>query len=145
MKKPKLQVTYWDTSAVVSALFADDHSSQAMRCARASGTHLVSSLAWAEANAVIARIERERMLADVLVAAAREALAEGPWRRLHLEPDWSELERLARAWPLRGADLWHLATAKALQIDLPELSFLCFDSRLAAAARGAGLPAPTPA
>jgi hypothetical protein len=47
--------------------------------------------------------------------------------------------RLARSWPLRGADLWHLAAAKALQTELPELRLLSFDSRLTAAAHGEGL------
>ena len=36
--------------------------------------HFLSTLAWAEVHAVIARIERERALAKVLAAAAREAL-----------------------------------------------------------------------
>jgi hypothetical protein len=46
---------------------------------------------------------------------------------------------LATKWPLRGADLWHLAAAKSLQTELPELAFLSFDLKLAAAAKGEGL------
>ncbi|MGH2424940.1 MAG: hypothetical protein ACRDF1_01465 [bacterium] len=41
-------------------------------------------------------------------------------------------------WSLRGADLWHLCTAKSLQSELPELRILTFDARLATAARGEG-------
>ena len=89
--------------------------------------------------AVIARIERERVLAKVLVAAAREALEDGPWRRLNAVPDWREVRSLSTKWPLRGADLWHLAVAKSLQTELPELTFMSFDTRLAAAAHGEGL------
>jgi hypothetical protein len=33
-------------------------------------------------------------------------------------------------WPLRGADLWHPATAKNLLNELPELVLLTFDSSL---------------
>ena len=136
------RVTYWDTSAIVSALFCDEHSSSAIEFARAKGTHIISSLAWAETHAVIARIERERLYATILVDAARAAFEDGPWRRLHLDPDWAIVVQLARAWPLRGADLWHLATAKNLAMELPELTFLTYDNRLLAAARVEGLLPP---
>ncbi|MGA2396009.1 MAG: type II toxin-antitoxin system VapC family toxin [Candidatus Lustribacter sp.] len=131
-------VVYWDTSAIISALFHDRHSDAASAAARAPGTHLMSSLGWAEVQAVIARIEREQALSPVLVSAAREAVERGPWVRLSVDPDRQQIAALARAWPLRGADLWHLAAAKALQADLPELRLLSFDTRLAEAARGEG-------
>lgn len=131
-------VVYWDSSAIVSALFRDRHSDEASTAARAPGTHLMSSLADAEVHAVIARIEREQLLSPILVAAAREAVERGPWVRLSVDPDRQELAALARRWLLRGADLWHLAAAKALQSDLPELRLLSFDARLTEAARGEG-------
>lgn len=137
--KASLGVLYWDTSAVMSALFRDHNSDQAAAAAHEPGTHLISSLGWAESHAVIARIERERALASVLVAAAREALESGPWARVNVDPAWQQIGALARAWPLRGADLWHLAAAKALQSELPELRLLTFDTRLTAAAHGEGL------
>jgi len=130
---------YWDSSAVLSALFRDEHSAAASKRAGEPAVHLLSTLAWAEVLAVIARIERERVLAKVLVAAAREALEDGPWRRLNAVPDWREVRSLSTKWPLRGADLWHLAVAKSLQTELPELTFMSFDTRLAAAAHGEGL------
>jgi predicted nucleic acid-binding protein len=139
MKSGSPTVWYWDTSAILAALFRDEHSDAATACARAAGTHLISSLAWAEANAVLARMERERVLATVLVSAGREALESGPWRRVNVSPRWEVVRALAPAWPLRGADLWHLAAAKDLQADLPELRLLSFDTRLAAAADGEGL------
>jgi predicted nucleic acid-binding protein len=131
-------VVYWDTSAIVSALFADRHSDTAWAAARAPGTHLVSSLAWAEVHAVIARIEREQALSPVLIAAAREAIERGRWVSVSVDPSRLLMATLARAWPLRGADLWHLAAAKVLQADLPELRLLSFDARLVEAARGEG-------
>lgn len=130
---------YWDSSAILAALFRDRHSDEASKRARGSGVHFLSTLAWAEVHAVIARIERERALAKVLVAAAREALEGGPWRRLNAVPDWKLVQDLSSKWPLRGADLWHLAVAKSLQSELPELTFLSFDARLAGAAQGEGL------
>ena len=113
-----------------------------MTIAKTPATHVISSLACAETHAVIARIERERALANALVDAARETFSRGPWRRLTLDPDGTIFARLARAWPLRGADLWHLATAKTLQAEIPELTFLTFDTRLNVAARGEGLTIP---
>lgn len=129
---------YWDGSAVLSALFRDRTSDEASRRARSSEVHFLSTLAWAEVHAVIARMERERVLAKVLIAAAREAFEGGPWRRLNAVPDWKLVRSLSLKWPLRGADLWHLAVAKSLQPELPELAFISFDARLAAAARGEG-------
>lgn len=130
---------YWDSSAVLSALFRDGHSDEASQRARGSDVHFLSTLTWAEVYAVIARMERERVLAKVLVAAAREALEGGPWRRLNAVPDWKLVQSLSSKWPLRGADLWHLAVAKSLQAELPELTFMSYDARLVAAARGEGL------
>lgn len=132
-------VLYWDSSAVLSALFRDRHSEQAGRWAGRSGVHLLSTLAWAEVHAVIAHIEREHSLTGVLVKAARAVLDEGPWRRLNASPEWSLVRTLSSRWTLRGADLWHLCTAKSLQGEFPELRILTFDTRLATAARGEGL------
>jgi len=131
-------ILYWDTSAVLSALFQDEHSEAAVRCARNPGVHLLSSLGWAESHAIIARIERERVVAGVLIEAARENLETGPWRRVNVIPDWTQTQALSKVWPLRGADLWHLAAAKNLRTDLPELQLLAFDARLVAAAEGEG-------
>lgn len=130
---------YWDASAVVAALFRDPHSHRAQTWARRAGVHLVSTLAWAEVYAVIARIEREHALSRILVAAARDALEEGIWRRVNAAPEWRLIRDLSRRWRLRGADLWHLATAKSLQNELPGLKLLSFDTRLVAAARGEGI------
>lgn len=130
---------YWDSSAVLSVLFQDSHSGRATATARRSDVHLLSSLAWAEVHAVVARIERERALATVLVNAAREALERGPWRRVNVSPEWGFAPFLSRRWELRGADLWHLCAAKTLRVDLPRLKLLTFDARLAAAAREEGL------
>ena len=139
MRSEVAGAVYWDSSAVLSALFRDRHSAEASKRARGSEVHFLSTLAWAEVHSVIARMERERVLAKALVAAAREALEGGPWRRLNAVPDWKSVRSLSAKWPLRGADLWHLAVAKSLQAELPELTFMSFDARLAAAAHGEGL------
>lgn len=132
-------VVYWDTSAVLAALFMDDHSSQAQYWANRDGFHFLSTLTYAETCAVIARMQRERRVAKILAEAASEAFHEGPWRRVNAQPTWNQMEALSRKWALRGAGLWHLALAKGLQDHTPELMLLTFDERLLVSARGEGL------
>jgi len=132
-------VIYWDASAILSVLFQDAYSVQASAAARRRLTHLLSTLGYAEVMAVIARLEREQKLPTVLGDSARELVRVGPWRRLALQPDWATIDELAAHWPLRGADLWHLATASTLSRELPELRMISFDSRLDAASEGLGL------
>ena len=132
-------VVYWDTSAILSVLFKDAHSGKAKSMADQEGVHLVSSLGYAEACAVLARIKREGFLTDILIKAAFEVLETGPWRRIHLSPIWEDLHDLCTKGPLRGADLWHLAAAKRIQQELPELFLFTFDNRLKRAADGEGL------
>ncbi|MBV8724132.1 MAG: type II toxin-antitoxin system VapC family toxin [Candidatus Eremiobacteraeota bacterium] len=137
MNPRRSAVIYWDTSAVLSVLFEDEHSAVALRRIRRTDVHLLSTLAWAETHAVLARLKRERR--SSLFPAAQDVLTTGPWRRLNTVPDFDLVESLSLAWPLRGADLWHLAAAKTLQSELPELTLLSFDRRLADAAKGEGL------
>jgi len=136
-------VLYWDSSAVLSVLVQDRHSERAMESARKKAYHLISSLVVAEVNAVLNRMNREGYLRDVFLEAALEAFETGPWRLLRLGPHPSDMVSLARRWPLRGADLWHLALAVRLKReDLPELCMLTFDQRLLAAAEGENLLLP---
>ena len=132
-------VIYWDASAILSVLFSDSHSDFARTLAHRDGVHLVSTLAYAETCAVIGRLQREGILADVLIQAAFEVLEEGLWRRMTAWPDWGFLRSLSAKWPLRGADLWHLAMGKTLQTQLTELCLLTFDGRLQEAVDGEGL------
>lgn len=132
-------VIYWDASAVLSVLIRDAHSAGAVGVARRRVTHLLSTLGYAEVLAVIARLERERELPAVLADSARELVRNGPWRRLALQPDWTRIDDFAARWPLRGAGLWHLATAATLGRELPEMRMITFDSRLMAASAGLGL------
>ena len=132
-------VIYWDTSAILSTLITDTHSEEAQEWANKEGTHLLSSLAYAEVLAVLSRMKRERMMADLLVEAALQTLEIGPWRRLNSAPEWTLMAALSKKWPLRGADLWHLSVAKSVCEQLPELKVLTFDARLKAAAHGEGI------
>ena len=134
-----VQVIYWDSSAVLSALFTDTHSKAAKKWSAAKGVHFISTLAFTEVAAVISRMRRERLLADTLSQAAFEVLDNGPWRRISSIPNWEMIRSLSNKWPLRGADLWHLATAKNLHREFPELFLLSFDNQLKRAAAGEAL------
>ena len=130
MDKGKDVYIYWDASAVLSTLVKDSHSDGALKWIRKEGLHLLSTLTYAEVIAVHDRIERERVLTGVLVRSAFQALHEGPWRYLNLCPAREHMDFLKGKYPLRGADFWHLALARSLKKDIPELMVLTFDNRL---------------
>jgi predicted nucleic acid-binding protein len=129
-----LQVVYWDTSAILSALFIDNHSEKARRWGAGPAVHLVSSLAHAEACAVTWRMARDGVVPESLAAATINAIEQGIWRQINAVPDWTIVSNLAQRTTLRGADLWHLGLAATLRHDLPELRMLTFDARLQEAA-----------
>ncbi len=68
-----------------------------------------------------------------------EVLDGGPWRRIYTYPDLEIVKALSTKWSLRGADLWHLASAKSMREQFPELPLLSFDTRLNQAAAGDSL------
>jgi predicted nucleic acid-binding protein len=133
------KVIYWDASAILSTLFTDKHSAEAVNWVRKECIHLVSTLAYTETCAVIGRLNREAHMADILITTAFKMLDEGPWRFTKAWPEWETIQSLSNKWSLRGADLWHLATAVSLKGQLPELFLLTFDLRLQEAANGEGL------
>lgn len=139
MAEPGGAVVYWDASALLSALVVDVHSDEAVAVAQRPVTHLVSTLAFAEVIAAVARAESQRAVDAKLARAARECLRRGPWRRLTLQPDWTVITTLAAGARLRGADLWHLASVSTLTRQLPEARLFSFDDRLTAAAAALGL------
>lgn len=75
-------------------------------------------------------------MADTLIETASDTLETGPWRNLKMGPSNAILKKIASKWPLRGADLWHLAAAKTLKPELPELLILTFEQKLYSAASG---------
>ena len=127
-------VIYWDTSAVISALFKDGNSRKAKVIAERDVLHLLTTLAYAEVSAVISRMKRDHILTEVLFQSAFEVVDRGPWRRISVSPGWSLIQKLAKKHALRGADLWHLSAAMSLTDEFPELSLLTFDQRRKTAA-----------
>lgn len=132
------RLIYWDASALLSFLFEDEHTEEARMYLENGHFHLISTLAWTETLAVIARLQRQGILNSTLSRQATDTIKFGPWRRTIVSPRWNIVEELAKIWPLRGADLWHLATAKTLKEEFSELYLLTFDKRLGKAAKGEG-------
>ncbi|OQX08601.1 MAG: hypothetical protein BWK76_23395 [Desulfobulbaceae bacterium A2] len=132
-------VLYWDTSALLSYFFADLHSAIAQKYVKIEGVHLLSSLAHAEACAVIARMAKQATVDHNFAKTIFTALERGPWRPLNGLPERKIVSKLSQQWSLRGADLWHLSLVVSLQKDLPEIKLVTFDNQLLEAAGGEGV------
>lgn len=132
-------VIYWDTSAILSSVFSDAHSEIAKIWVEKKAIHFISTLAFTEFCAVISRMQREKLITKIMTQAVFDVLDGGPWRRIFSYPDLKIVKDLSAKWPLRGADLWHLATAKSMREQFPELLLLSFDARLIQAAEGESL------
>lgn len=130
---------YWDASALVSALLSDAHSHDARGQFERKGFHFISSLTEAELHAVLARMLREGVLTKEASTTAAGCLDDIRWTRSHVLPTASYMPDLASRWPLKGADLWHLALVKTLRGEMPELMLMTYDVRLREAAQGEGL------
>lgn len=76
------------------------------------------------------------MGSGVFYEAAFDTITAGPLRHLNIQPDRKWIASLSAKWPLRGADLWHLAAAKTLAEQIPEIILLALDDRMRAAATG---------
>ncbi len=129
-------ILYWDASAILSALIKDENSKRAQNWANRDAVHLISTLSYSEVLAVLSRIQRDKVMPEVLVRDALEALENGPWRRLYIVSKWNITKKLSEKWPLRGTDLWHLSAAKSTQDHFPEVQLLTYDRKLRIAAQG---------
>ena len=135
-----MTAVYWDSSAVLSAIVRDEFTGEARaRIGSAGSFHLLSSLALAEVESVLARMTRDGSLDRGKARRARAMLDGGPWRLTLSHPSPGDLKRLAAGHHLKGADLWHLANAMKLSSDLGDLVLLTFDDRLKASAAAEGM------
>lgn len=135
MKNPNPVAVYWDPSCILSALFKDSNSEKSLNMSKKEGVHFFSTLCYAEVCSVLTRIRNEKRLKEVLIDVAFDTLKTGPWRRLNIWPEWTTLIALSEKWTLKGSNLWHLASAKTLQKQLPELTLFTFDEELKKAAQ----------
>lgn len=132
-------ILYLDTSALVKIYVEETKSADVRENAKQADGLATSRIVYAEARAAFARKRREQGLSR---ADYRSVITD-------LDQDWDDYfivdvsesvvpaaGILAENHALRGADAIHLASAVTLSKQVGEsIMFLCFDSRLATAAR----------
>jgi len=124
-----MTVAYVDTSCLVAVAFGERGGTALSRRLSGFGTLLASNLLEAELRAVFAREEVE--FAPSMLARIEWVLPERP-----LSP---ELAAALAGGRLRGADLWHIATALYLACgSTGDVAFLTLDKRQRAVAERLG-------
>ena len=127
---PLLTDAYVDASAVLAVVF-DEPGSQAVSRRLSEFPRLISSnLLEAEVRAALAR-EGDPFVPELLESVQWIL----PPRPLH-----TEIAAVLQAGYLRGADLWHVASALYAARTMPGLAFVTLDQRQQAVAAGLGFP-----
>lgn len=134
-------IVYLDTSALVKLYVRERGSTQTQRTVAKATAVATSMVAYAEARAAFARLQREK-------GTSRKRHRE---RVGQLDRDWEHYARieltaavvqlagaLAEDHGLRGFDAIHLASALWLRTAGTELEFRAYDRKLAKAAAGLG-------
>lgn len=135
------EAVYWDGSAVLSLLFPGQQTPAAKIFAARNAEHVMSSLTLTEVYAAFERGRKSGAYSEAVIAEGKGRFECGRWRYVRVSPHRAMLRELAAACALKGAGLWHLALAKTLCLERPELRLLSFDAKLVEAARGAGISA----
>ncbi len=138
---------YFDTSAIVKLIVAEEGSELADELWSTSALRISSQLVYPEARAALAAAERQGRIDRRGLRRAVGDLEQAITAMRLLGVDQAlarQAGSLAEQHALRGYDAVHLASA--LLIDDPELLIVTWDRELAAAARDSGHPvAPAPA
>lgn len=114
-----MSIVYVDTSALVAIAFDEPEGAQTSERLEGFSRLLSSNLLEAELRAAFAR-EQQEFDADVLSRV--------DWI-LPDRPLAGEMARALEAGYLRGADLWHIATALYVAPDAEEISFITLDGQ----------------
>lgn len=133
-------IAYFDTSALLKLVVAEDGADQAAFLWQRAGEVVVSRLAWPEVVAALAAARRGRRVTDEGYQAATGSLRLCLERSTVVSVADSLVDRaahLAARHDLRAADAIHLATALAV-IEADSV-FVTWDKRLRLAAVQAGL------
>ena len=134
---------FWDSSALVPLLAAEEDSSRRAGQLREDGVMAVWWATVVECESAIQRRQREGVLdvAGARLARARLEELAGAWHETPPAPATRLLAtRLIRTHPLRAADALQLAAALSLAAALRRsIPFVCADDRLASAAEIEGL------
>lgn len=137
-------ILYLDTSALVKLYFQEIFTAEVVAKCEAAQAVATSSVAYAETLSAIYRKKRESDIDDATVSKLVQKF-QSEWNglvRVRVNDELNNyLDTVFEKYLLRGFDAIHLASALAIHEQFPEgLFFGCFDERLNAAAREAGLP-----
>ena len=133
-------IAYFDTSALLKLVIAEDGAEQAMLLWQQAGEVVVSRLAWPEAAAALAAARRGRRVSDEGHQTATDGLRSCLERCTMVSIADSLVDRaadLAAGHDLRAGDAIHLATALAVME--ADSVLVTWDKRLRLAAIQAGL------
>jgi uncharacterized protein len=133
-------IAYFDTSALLKLVIAEDGAEQARSLWQQAGEVVVSRLVWPEAVAALAAARRGRRVSDEGQQTATDRLRSCLERCTVVsvaDPLVDRAAELAAGSDLRAADAIHLATA--LAVVEADSVFVTWDKRLRQAAAQAGL------
>jgi predicted nucleic acid-binding protein len=141
-------VRFWDTSALVPLLVAEDATEAVRACYGADPVVLVAWTTAVECASAIARAERDELLtlAEATAAFARLDELARVWREVEPSDDVRDVaRRLLRVHRLRAADALQVASATMAAERRPSsLVVVTLDERLEAAAAREGFPVLVP-
>jgi uncharacterized protein len=135
-------ILYLDTSALVKRYFLEQQSNELLSRWVQAELIVTSSVAYAETVASFFRKKRESALDEEVIQQVVEAFSLD-WKsffRVEVSDELNEIVlSVVESYPLRGFDAIHLASAVLTKRSLPnDFLFVCFDQRLAQAAREEG-------
>jgi predicted nucleic acid-binding protein len=142
----RAEPAFWDTSAIVPLCCHQPASARVRRLARGRRRFVVWWGTAIEARSALRRLLREDSLSDTgyLHATNRLALLRRSWSEiLPTEEIRSYAESTLDRYEIRAADSFQLAAALVWCDGRPgQRPFICFDARLARAAKEAGFDVP---
>ncbi|RJP55159.1 MAG: PIN domain-containing protein [Deltaproteobacteria bacterium] len=137
-------ILYLDTSALLKKYLKEEGSNDVISLWKKTSAIVTSTVAYAETLASIYRKKRETGEFDQRFFKAVLTSFQKDWKSfIHVDvnKDLNEtIDKLTIAYPLRGFDAIHLASALILYEKIQEnFIFVCYDKRLLKAAKEEGL------
>jgi predicted nucleic acid-binding protein len=135
-------ILYLDTSALVKRYFRESYSDDVIFRWKSAAQIVTSFVAYAETMASMYRKKREAALANTLIRKIVDSFQKDWESFIRVEVN-NELngyiDRVVKAYPLRGFDAIHLASAMVIHEKFPEnFVFACFDEEIVRAAQSEG-------
>ncbi|MFO7760048.1 MAG: type II toxin-antitoxin system VapC family toxin [Desulfobia sp.] len=136
-------ILYFDTSALVKRYIMEPYSDEVISRWKSATQIVTSFVAYAEMMASLYRKKREGNIADTLIREIADSFHQD-WQsfiRIEVNDQLNgHIKRLVEKYPLRGFDAIHLAAASLIYENFSEnFEFICFDNKLAEAARSEGI------